>query len=99
MYRQKLTFLLLSALALSQFCTALRAEDEVDAQIRKADRAPAPELAGASAWLNTDGGKPVTIADLKGKVVLLDFWTFGCINCMHIIPDLKKLEKKYSKEL
>src|SRR4030065_393432 len=35
----------------------------------------------------------------KGKVVLLDFWTYCCINCMHIIPDLKKLETKYSKEL
>jgi len=36
---------------------------------------------------------------LKGKVVLLDFWTYGCINCMHIIPDLKRLEKKYPNEL
>jgi len=36
---------------------------------------------------------------LKGKVVLLDFWTYGCINCIHIIPDLKRLEKKYPNEL
>ena len=58
---------------------------------------PAPELAGGTAWLNVS--RPLTIADLKGKVVLLDFWTYCCINCMHIIPDLKKLETKYSKEL
>src|SRR3989339_1770933 len=58
---------------------------------------PAPELSGGAAWLNVS--RPLTIADLKGKVVLLDFWTYCCINCMHIIPDLKKLETKYSKEL
>src|SRR3989304_2619341 len=58
---------------------------------------PAPELAGGTAWLNVS--RPLTLADLKGKVVLLDFWTYCCINCMHIIPDLKKLETKYSKEL
>jgi len=57
----------------------------------------APELNGARGWLNTD--KPLTLSALKGKVVLLDFWTYGCINCMHIIPDLKKLEKKYPNEL
>ena len=57
----------------------------------------APELAGGRGWLNTD--RPLSLAALKGKVVLLDFWTYGCINCMHIIPDLKKLEKKYPNEL
>ncbi|HEY8203243.1 MAG TPA: thioredoxin-like domain-containing protein [Pyrinomonadaceae bacterium] len=57
----------------------------------------APELTGHRGWLNTD--KPLSLAALKGKVVLLDFWTYGCINCMHIIPDLKKLEKKYPNEL
>ena len=57
----------------------------------------APELSGGRGWLNTE--KPLSLAGLKGKVVLLDFWTYGCINCMHIIPDLKKLEKKYPNEL
>ncbi len=60
-------------------------------------RVRAPELTGDRGWLNTD--KPLSLAALKGKVVLLDFWTYGCINCMHIIPDLKKLEKKYPNEL
>jgi DNA-binding beta-propeller fold protein YncE len=58
---------------------------------------PAPELDGGVAWLNT--GKPLTLKDLKGKVVLLDFWTLCCINCMHILPDLAKLEEKYKNEL
>jgi DNA-binding beta-propeller fold protein YncE len=57
----------------------------------------APEITGGRGWLNTD--KPLSIAALKGKFVLLDFWTYGCINCIHIIPDLKKLEAKYANEL
>ena len=60
-------------------------------------RVRAPEITGGRGWLNTD--KPLSIAALKGKVVLLDFWTYGCINCIHIIPDLKKLEAKYPNQL
>jgi len=60
-------------------------------------RVRAPELTGGSGWLNTD--RPLSIAALKGKVILLDFWTYGCINCMHIIPDLKRLEAKYPNQL
>ena len=59
---------------------------------------PAPELTGGVAWLNTAG--PVSLKkDLKGKVVVLDFWTLCCINCIHTLPDLAKLEKKYPNEL
>jgi DNA-binding beta-propeller fold protein YncE len=60
-------------------------------------RVRAPEITGGRGWLNTD--KPLSIAALKGKIVLLDFWTYGCINCIHIIPDLKKLEAKYANQL
>ncbi len=60
-------------------------------------RVRAPELTGHRGWLNTD--KPLSLAALKGKVVLLDFWTYGCINCIHIIPDLKRLEAKYANQL
>lgn len=48
-------------------------------------------------WLNVPG--PLTWDDLRGKVVLLDFWTYGCINCMHIIPDLQRLEEEFPDEL
>jgi thiol-disulfide isomerase/thioredoxin len=65
--------------------------------IQEKPRVRAPEIKGGRGWLNTD--KPLSLAALKGKVVLLDFWTYGCINCMHIIPDLKRLEQKYAKEL
>src|SRR5436190_20987541 len=65
--------------------------------VQERTRVRAPEITGGRGWLNTD--KPLTIAALKGKVVLLDFWTYGCINCMHIIPDLKRLEHKYANQL
>ena len=48
-------------------------------------------------WLNTS--EPVRLADLKGKFVLLDFWTYCCINCIHILPELKKLERAYPNDL
>jgi DNA-binding beta-propeller fold protein YncE len=57
----------------------------------------APELEGGVAWLNTAG--PIRLKDLKGKIVLIDFWTLCCINCIHVLPDLAKLEKKYPNEL
>ncbi|MFQ3589438.1 MAG: thioredoxin-like domain-containing protein [Chloracidobacterium sp.] len=57
----------------------------------------APELEGGVGWLNVPG--PLSLAGLRGKVVLLDFWTYCCINCMHVIPDLKALEAKYPNEL
>ncbi len=62
-----------------------------------AAQTPAPELAGGTAWINT--GKPLALKDLKGKVVVLDFWTLCCINCMHIMEELTALEEKYPNEL
>ena len=63
-----------------------------------AGKQPAPAFPTGLDWINT-GGKPVTIKELRGKVVLLDFWTYGCINCFHIIPDLEKLQKTYGNKL
>ncbi len=57
----------------------------------------APEFPAGMQWLNTD--TPLSLAALRGKVVLLDFWTYCCINCMHIIPDLTYLEHTYPNEL
>ncbi|EYR62791.1 hypothetical protein N866_05285 [Actinotalea ferrariae CF5-4] len=53
----------------------------------------ASELVGRG-WLNT-GGQDVTLADLRGKIVLLDFWTFCCINCLHVLDELRELEEQY----
>ncbi len=60
-------------------------------------RVRAPEFPAGLEWLNA--GRMLTLAELRGKVVLLDFWTFCCINCMHVLPDLKALERKYPREL
>jgi thiol-disulfide isomerase/thioredoxin len=56
----------------------------------------APEFPNGATWLNT---KPLTKKDLKGKFVLLDFWTYCCINCMHILPELKILEQQFANNL
>ncbi len=61
------------------------------------DRIRAPELTGAVDWLNVPA--PLSLRALAGKVVLLDFWTYGCINCMHVLPELRRLEEKYRGEL
>jgi thiol-disulfide isomerase/thioredoxin len=58
----------------------------------EASSAPKVEAAG---WINTD---PLTDADLAGKVVLYDFWTFGCINCRHTIPYVKAWHERYAAD-
>ncbi len=60
-------------------------------------RVRAPELRGRG-WLNT-GGEPLTIASLRGGFTLLDFWTFCCINCLHVLDELREVEEKYADEL
>ena len=52
---------------------------------------------GAGGWLNVT--RPITEDDMKGRLVLLDFWTYGCVNCMQIVPDLKKLEQTFGDKL
>ncbi|MBW4601038.1 MAG: redoxin domain-containing protein [Calothrix sp. FI2-JRJ7] len=59
-------------------------------------RVRAPELPQYT-WLNTD--KPLSIKKLRGRIVILDFWTYCCINCLHVLPDLKYLEQKYKDSL
>lgn len=54
--------------------------------------APAPEFKGISTWLNS---APLTIASLKGKVVLIDFWTYDCINCIRTLPYVSKWHDTY----
>ena len=57
----------------------------------------APELRG-DVWLNT-GGRPLTLAELRGRVVLLDFWTSGCVNCLHVLDELRPLEAEFADVL
>lgn len=57
----------------------------------------APDFPAGLDWLNTE--RPLSLRELRGKLVLLDFWTYCCINCMHVLPDLKRLERKYANQL
>jgi cytochrome c biogenesis protein CcdA/thiol-disulfide isomerase/thioredoxin len=58
----------------------------------------APEFAGLKNWLNTPGDRPLTIAGLRGKVVLIDFWTYSCVNCLRTLPHLKAWDERYRKD-
>jgi thiol-disulfide isomerase/thioredoxin len=53
----------------------------------------APEFEGISGWINS---KTLNLRDLRGMVVFLDFWTYGCINCQRTLPSMKELHSKYS---
>ena len=57
----------------------------------------APEFKGIKLWLNTPEGKPLMLAGLRGKVVLVDFWTYSCINCLRTLPHLKAWDAAYRK--
>ncbi len=91
MFNKFLFFLLLSAIISCKAQNINKTERENTMKIH------APKFVGGLSWLNVDN--PIKLEDLRGKIVLLDFWTYCCINCMHIIPDLKRLEEKYKKEL
>jgi thiol-disulfide isomerase/thioredoxin len=63
--------------------------------VRGTDTTPAPvapEFKGIDHWINS---KPLTMAQLRGKVVLLEFWTYSCINCVHVMPYVKQWHKRY----
>ncbi len=58
----------------------------------------APEFTGISRWLNTPGGRPLTVAGLRGRVVLVDFWTYSCINCQRSLPHVEAWNAAYAKD-
>ncbi|MGY0059944.1 NHL domain-containing thioredoxin family protein [Streptomyces sp. LZ34] len=59
----------------------------------KRARVRAPELQGRT-WINT-GGKELSLADFRGSILILDFWTFCCVNCLHVLDELRELEEKH----
>jgi cytochrome c biogenesis protein CcdA/thiol-disulfide isomerase/thioredoxin len=58
----------------------------------------APNFAGITAWLNTPGGRPLSLAGLRGKVVLVDFWTYSCVNCQRTLPHVEAWYRAYAKD-
>ena len=69
----------------------------VAAGARLPDLGAAPEIVGTQRWFNVPGGRPLSLADLRGRVVLLDFWTFSCINCLRTLPGLRQLDARYRR--
>jgi len=59
------------------------------------DYGPAPDFGGISSWFNS---KPLTLADLRGKVVLIDFWTYSCINCLRTLPHVEAWDRMYRRD-
>jgi cytochrome c biogenesis protein CcdA/thiol-disulfide isomerase/thioredoxin len=59
---------------------------------------PAPEFVDNQRWFNTPGGRPLTMRGLRGRVVLIDFWTYSCINCLRTLPYLKAWDRRYRKD-
>ncbi|MFI6543270.1 thioredoxin-like domain-containing protein [Streptomyces prunicolor] len=68
--------------------------DASPARTSRRARVRAPQLTGKGGWLNT-GDKQYSLADLRGRIVILDFWTFCCINCLHVLDELRELEEKH----
>jgi len=76
---------------------AVSAQDAADSPYAGREEYPAPDFPVGLDWLNVPA--PLQMADLRGKIVLLDFWTYGCINCIHMVPVLERLEQEYADEL
>jgi len=67
--------------------------DSLPTSVALENLGPAPDFTGITAWINS---APLSVADMRGKVVLVEFWTFGCINCIHVAPYVKAWEARYA---
>ncbi len=92
-----LALLLLVPFALQAQDSTTGGDDSVESQFIGRTDLPAPEFPPGLDWINVP--TPLTMQALRGKVVILDFWTYGCINCIHMIPTLQQLEAKYGDAL
>ena len=63
-----------------------------------AARVRAPELHGTGGWIGT-GGKDLRLSDFRGRILILDFWTFCCVNCLHVLDELRPLEERFADVL
>ncbi len=88
---KKLMILLLLLLAFGSIASAQTPKERFEGQ------SPAPEFPAGLDWINVEN--PLTMQGLLGKIVIFDFWTYGCINCLHIIPILEQVEQKYAEEV
>ena len=80
----------LTALSLAVAAPLSRAAGGPNAALRR--HSPAPEFAGIETWLNSE---PLSMAALRGQVVMVDFWTFACVNCVHVLPHVVRWHEEY----
>lgn len=89
---KRIAFLLLMLLALGGMAQAQRTPQELyEGQFQP------PEFPAGLDWINVEN--PLTLNGLRGKIVILDFWTYGCVNCLHVIPVLEQVEQKFADEV
>ncbi len=104
MKRHNILSLALLIAALLQFCNAVKSQDSqapTGQSLLSEDQLEgdidAPDFPKGLEWLNT--AQPISLESLQGKIVLLEFWTSCCINCIHVVSDLTRLGEKYAKEV
>lgn len=94
MLKHTISILAASLLAIS--CSAGAQEDPIQPTRSALTSAPkAPEFKGINNWINSP---PLTMAQLRGKVVLVEFWTYECINCIHVLPYVKQWHQRYKDQ-
>jgi thiol-disulfide isomerase/thioredoxin len=88
-------FLLATSFATTMLATLFASSAAAQDSSPILGKSPLGSLSGATGWLNTPNGKPLTAKDLKGKVVVVDFWTYSCINCLRAVPYIRAWADKY----
>jgi cytochrome c biogenesis protein CcdA/thiol-disulfide isomerase/thioredoxin len=73
-------------------------EEAADGRLKLPVLGEAPEFVGTEQWFNTPGDRPLSLPALRGRVVLVDFWTYSCINCIRTLPYLKAWDARYRKD-
>lgn len=76
------------------FSGLFRRQSMLQSSLRR-EAVAAPEIVGIKQWFNTPGGLPLTLAELRGQVVLVDFWTYSCINCIRTMPYITAWDRTY----
>ena len=94
--QQKLEKLVSAATTQNGTVTTIKLNQDQFQHIDKSQFIKAPEFAQITGYINTPHNSPITLSSLKGKVVLVDFWTYSCINCIRTIPYLNDWDQKYA---
>jgi cytochrome c biogenesis protein CcdA/thiol-disulfide isomerase/thioredoxin len=84
--------------SVSQHGTPVVPANELNQAVSLRTYGPAPDFTGTQDWFNTPNGDSLSMGDLRGKVVLIDFWTYTCINCIRTLPYLEAWQQRYANE-